>query len=41
LPVYSDMRVFLYVAFNFLMSALLEEVYMNGNAGFDALKKIS
>ena len=39
LPAYSDMRVFLYVAFNFLMSALLEEVYMNGNAGFDALKK--
>lgn len=39
LPGYTDIKLFLYVAFNFLMSALLEEVYINGNAGTDALRK--
>ncbi|MFO3717501.1 hypothetical protein AB9Q04_03925 [Anaerococcus sp. ENR1011] len=39
LPGYPDIKLFLYVAFHFLMSALLEEVYINGNAGTDALKK--
>ena len=39
LPGYTDIKLFLYVAFHFLMSALLEEVYINGNAGTDALKK--
>lgn len=39
LPGLTDIKLFLYVAFNFLMSALLEEVYINGNAGTDALKR--
>lgn len=39
LPGFADDKLFLYVGFNFLMSALLEEVYINGNAGTDALKK--
>lgn len=39
LPGLSDIKIILYVGFNFLMSALLEEIYINGNAGFDALKK--
>lgn len=39
LPGFADVKLFLYVGFNFLMSALLEEVYINGNAGIDALKK--
>lgn len=39
LPVPTDVKLLLYVVFNFLMSSLLEEVYINGNAGVDALKK--
>ena len=39
LPGFTNIKLILYVSFHFLMSALLEEVYINGNAGFDALKK--
>ena len=39
LPGLTDIKLLLYVVFKFMMSALLEEVYINGNAGFDALKK--
>ena len=39
LPGLTDIKLLAYVVFYFMMSALLEEVYINGNAGFDALKK--